>query len=257
MNAKLNFFIIATIIFILSIVAICCAPIINKLSNEFGNWRYLNCELYSDLEGTHNIIINDFSNYKYLKNLCRRQKAFYNLEYASLIISASLSFISFYLSLLLRLNIGKQYKNQIGFIGFISGIICFILTLVYACFSGYIFTNDIAFGKAELDSLSLTSGIKKLFPNGATYKWNKKQYITAYEDEPGYYSNYIKYKDLGDKRYNYDNELYKKYMSDDPCYRTSSSKPTDYIDSCDYIFEKPSEETSNRYIYERWLTTII
>ena len=45
-----------------------------------------------------------------------------------LIISGSLSFICFYLSLLLNLNIGGVFKNNTGLIGIISGIISFIIT---------------------------------------------------------------------------------------------------------------------------------
>ena len=258
MKAKFIFFISSTIIFILSIIAICCAPIINKLHNNFDNWKSLNCEFYSDSISPHDIELKDFDNNRYLYNLCRRQKAMYNLEYASLIITASLSFICFYLSLLLQLDIGRGYKNKTSLIGFISGIICFILTLVYACFSGYIFNNDIAFGKVELNSLSLSNGIKKLFPNGAKYKWNKNKYINAYENDYGDYAIYIKYKDLGDKRYSYDNDIYKRFGSDDPCFVSSGSdKPTSYIHSCDYIFEEPNEGISRKYLYDRWLTTLV
>ena len=258
MKAKFIFFISSTIIFILSIIAICRAPIINKLHNNFDNWKSLNCEFYSDSISPHDIELKDFDNNRYLYNLCRRQKAMYNLEYASLIITASLSFICFYLSLLLQLDIGRGYKNKTALIGFISGIICFILTLVYACFSGYIFNNDIAFGKVELNSLSLSNGIKKLFPNGAKYKWNKNKYINAYENDYGDYAIYIKYKDLGDKRYSYDNDIYKRFGSDDPCFVSSGSdKPTSYIHSCDYIFEEPNEGISRKYLYDRWLTTLV
>ena len=258
MKTKFNFFIISTAVFILSVIAICCAPIINKLFYDFENWKSLNCDLYSDLADSHEIELKDEDNYRYLKNLCRRQKATYNLEYASLTISTSLSFICFYLSLLLRLNIGKEYKNNIGLIGFIFGIICFILTLIYLCFSGYIFTNDIAFGIVGLNSFRKNYGIKKLFPNGATYKWSNNKYITAYEEDIEDNSDYIKYKDLGDKRYNYDKVLYEKFDSDDPCCRTSgSSRPISYINTCDYIFDEPNNNISNKYLYDRWMTTLI
>ena len=258
MKAKFNFFIISTAVFILSVIAICCAPIINKLFYDFENWKFLNCDLYSDLADSHEIELKDEDNYLYLKNLCRRQKATYNLEYASLTISTSLSFICFYLSLLLRLNIGKEYKNNIGLIGFIFGIICFILTLVYVCFSGYIFTNDIAFGIVGLSSFRKNYGIKKLFPNGATYKWSNNKYITAYEEDTEDNSDYIRYKDLGDKRYNYDKALYEKFDSDDPCCRPSgSSRPITYINTCDYIFDEPNNNIFNKYLYDRWMTTLI
>ena len=255
MNAKLIFFITSSTIFILSIISICCAPIINKLFPGFENWKSLNCALYSDLEDSKEIQVNNLYNFRYLKNLCRRQKATYNLEYTSLIFNTSLSFIFFYLSLLLHLSIGKEYKNTIGIFGFISGIICFILTLTYVCFSGYMFNNDIAFGRAELNHLSLTSAIRKLFPNGATYKWSKDKYISAYEEDSSDYSSYIRYKDLGDRRYNYDNDLVKKFNLVDQCH--SSSRPPSYIYSCEYIFDEPSISISNKYLYDRWMTTLV
>ena len=258
MKTKFNFFILSAAVFILSVIAICCAPIINKLFSGFENWKSLNCDLYSDLADSHEIELKDVDNYRYLKNLCRRQKATYNLEYASLTISTSLSFICFYLSLLLRLNIGKEYKNNIGLIGFIFGIICFILTLAYVCFSGYIFTNDIAFGIVGLNSFRRNYAIKKLFPNGATYKWSNNKYITAFEEDTEDNSDYIKYKDLGDKRYNYDKVLFEKFDSHDPCYRSSgSSRPISYINTCDYIFDEPNNNIFNKYLYDRWMTTLI
>ena len=84
MNAKLFFFFTSTTIFILSIISICCASIINKLFYDFEKWKSLNCGIYSDLETSNELELKDIENYRYLKNLCRRQKAMYNLEYASL-----------------------------------------------------------------------------------------------------------------------------------------------------------------------------
>ena len=174
-----------------------------------------------------------------------------------LIISGSLSFICFYFSLLLNLNIGRVFKNNTGFIGIISGIISFILTFAYICYSGYIFNNDIAYAIVSLNSLNKNHSIKKLFPNGAIFKWNNNKYISAYEKDFGDYSNYIKYKDLGDKRYNYVSELYKKFNSNDPCYISFSTRPSSYIYICDYIFTEPYSNISNKYLYDRWLTTLV
>ena len=257
MRINFIFFITSTIIFVLSVIAICCAPIINKISN-LDDWKSHNCDIISDLESLDEIKLKDLENYRYLKNLCRRQKAMYNLEYSSLIITVSLSFVCFYLSLLLRLNIGREFKNKIGFFGFISGIICFILILVYVCYSGYIFNNDIAFGRINfnnLEGLDKTNSILKLFPNGASYKWSKDKYISVYEEDSGDYSNYIKYKDLGDKRYNYNSDIYKKMEENDPC--ISNAKPSSYKISCDYIFKETSFDISNEYLYNRWITTLV
>ena len=184
MRINFIFFITSTIIFVLSVIAICCAPIINKISN-LDNWKSHNCDIISDLESLDEIKLKDLENYRYLKNLCRRQKAMYNLEYSSLIITVSLSFVCFYLSLLLRLNIGREFKNKIGFFGFISGIICFILILVYVCYSGYIFKNDM-----ELNFV-------KLFPN--ICKKEGTNFIKVDQNENGENSKYLLYRDLGKK----------------------------------------------------------
>ena len=257
MNVKLFFLITSISILILSIIAICCAPIINKInSDNFNNWKTLNCGIFSDLISTEKLKLEEIENYKYLKNLCYRQKAMSNLEYASLIFSVSLSFICSYLSLLLKLGIGKNFKNKTGLIGFISGIICFVLTFVYFCFSGYIFNNDVAYGKINGNEFSISSRNTKLFPNGALYKWINNKYITAYEKDNGKYDKYIKYKDLGNKQYNYDNELFKKYY-DDSCYITTSVKPSSYINSCNYIFYYHYVNNENKYLYNRWLTTLV
>ena len=259
-NIKLNFFIISASIFILSIIAICCAPIINKISPYFEEWKSLNCELYSDLESSDKIKIKEIENYKYLKNLCRRQKAMSNLEYTSLIFSCSLSFICFYLSLLYRLEIGINYKNNTGLFGFISGIICFLLTFIYVCYNGYILNNDIAFGIVGVNDFITNNSLVKLYSNGALYKWSNNKYISNYEDNSGNFPKYIKYKDLGDKQYNYNTELYKKYfLNQDSCIINTLIKPASRIYSCDYIFcgNYIYTNNSNKYLYDRWLVTLI
>ena len=140
--------------------------------------------------------IKQIENYKYLKNLCFRQKAMSNLEYTSLIISSTLSFICFYLSLLYRLDIRNEYKNFTGLFGFVSGIICFILTFIYACYNGYIFNNDIAFGKIGVNYFISDNSLVQLFPNGALYKWSDNKYISIYESNSSNFTKYIKYKNL-------------------------------------------------------------
>jgi hypothetical protein len=258
MKIKFIFFIVSILIFLLSIITICCAPIINKIFDDFENWKSNNCDAYSDFLDSNEIELKDYENYRYIKNLCRRQKSMYNLEYISLIFNTSLSFLCSCLSILLLSEYFKHLKRKIGLFGFISGIICFILTLIYVCFSGYIFTNDVAYGRIEKDSFIKTNSIKKLFPNGATYKWNNNKYITAFEGNTDDYSYFIKYKDLGDKIYNYDKELQKRFTSEDPCILSSgSSRPNYYIASCKYIFEEQNFNPSNKYLYDRWISTLI
>ena len=258
MKSKFNFTIVSITIFIFSIITICCAPIINKIYDDFENWKSLNCGIFSDLINSKDIGLNDYESYKYLKSLCQRQKSMYDLEYTSLIFSTSLSFICFCLSLFIQLEIFTNYKNKIGLFSFFSGIICFILTFIYVCYSGYIFNNDIAYGKIEQRSFNIDNSIKKLFPNGATYKLGDNKYITAYDEDTNDYSNFIKYKDLGDRIYNYDEELSIKYYSNMSCFMrnvTLRQSPIDY--SCKYIFTEPNLNPSNKYLYERWMATLV
>ena len=109
------------------------------------------------------------------------------------------------------------------------------------------------------NNFELTHGIDKLFSNGATYKWLDNKYITAYEDDTGDYSMYIKYKDLGDKQYNYDKDIWEKYQKNfatDACYQGLFNKNTQ-VSSCDYLFPVPTQEVKNKYLYDRWLTTLV
>ena len=58
------------------------------------------------------------------------------------------------------LDVGKYCEKITGIIGLASGIIAFILTIIYVGYSAYIFNND--HDTSEL----------KLYDNGALYKWD-------------------------------------------------------------------------------------
>ena len=287
MNKSLIFLIISTSILILSAVVICVSPIINNI--EVGdwrpaNWKNLNCKIISDQEKSEGVSLDNIQKYRRYKNICYRQKAMYGLEYSAFIINIILSFVCADLTLLHYLNIGKDFEKKTGLIGFISGIIGFILTLVYVCFSGYIFTNDAAYG--VINGLNFyTSELIKLYPNGAKYKWegtseNNGKYITISENDKGDYANILLYKDLGEKQYNYNSDYYETYMKNEPnyfdpttpltfknCHINEFFTPTtnqkeSYIKNtetiyCDYLYYKAERGIVNRYIYDRWLTALI
>jgi hypothetical protein len=221
----------------------------------------------------------------------------YGLEYSAFIINIILTFVCADLTLLHYLNIGKEFEKKTGLIGFISGIIGFILTLVYVCFSGYIFTNDAAYG--VINGLSFSSpNLIKLYPNGAKYKWegtehDNGKYITVSENDKGEYANTLLYKDLGEKQYNYNSDYYETYIKNKPTLTpptpppiTPTIPPTppanfknchineNFIPSinqqesfiknsgseqiyCDYLYYNAESEIVNRYIYDRWLTALI
>ena len=106
MNKELIFLVISLSILGLSIISIFTAPVINDINSHFSNWGTKNCKFLSDMEKNSNNLDEEERN-KRLKNLCRRQKGMYNLEYISLIFNIILSFISSQLGLLLYYFISK------------------------------------------------------------------------------------------------------------------------------------------------------
>lgn len=285
MNKTLLFFCFSTAILAFSITVICISPIINNIKidvngNEwsFSNWRTLNCKFFADKENSDNVALDDIQKMKKMKNLCNRKKAMHDLEFASLIIDVAVGFICANLSLLHYLNVGKDFEKKTGIIGLISGIIGFIITLVYVSYNGYIFNNDIAYGEVNLSYFSdptislFSGGILKLYSNGADYKWDGQKYIHIYENDKDDYSEYIKYKDLGDKQYNYDSKLYKTFhntplsgsgTATDPytCkFRsaTDPSFPSSQHQNCEFLYiTSPYTSLENKDLHDRWLTSLV
>ena len=159
MNKQFIFLIISASILILSAIVICVAPIINKIEiSSKPNWKpsqwgNLNCKIFADEEKKEKVNLDNIQKMRKLKNLCYRQKAIYGLEFSSFIIDLILSFICANLALFHYFNVGENFVKKTGLIGLISGIIGFIITLVYVCFSGYIFANDPAYGRVDPSNL--------------------------------------------------------------------------------------------------------
>jgi len=253
MNKFLIFFIISSVVFILNIIVLCLSPIINNVNIKtygwnFSSWRTLNCKFFEDREDFDNILIDDLYSVKKEKNLCRRKKAMHDLEYATLIINLFIGFLCSNLSMFQYFKCGKKIPKILGLVGLISGCVGFILTIVYVSFNGYILTNDVAYD----------GRIFKIFSNGAKYKYISGKYITAYEDNYDEDGEYIKYKDLGDKRYNYNSEYYKYYLnSPNDCKEDSFINKNNYISGCNYIFSKPILNMENKNLYDRWITSLV
>ena len=271
MNKSLIFLIISTSILVLSAVVICVSPIMNNIEVSYfyagqqktwspASWKNLNCKIIEDQEKADTVSLDDIQRYKRYKNICYRQKAMYGLEYSAFIINIILIFVCVDLTLLHYLNIGKDFEKKTGLIGLISGIIGFILTLVYICFSGYIFTNDAAYGIISTNPIDFYRYTKpKLYPNGAQYKWEdysgSGKYITINENDKGDYANILLYKDLGEKQYNYIGDFYETYYKDSYC--NSFVSQNNKKGTCDYIFYTPETSVTNKYIYDRWITALI
>ena len=277
MNKTLIFLIISTSILVLSAVVICVAPIINDIQVDFqigttpitwkpSSWRNLNCQIFADREKSDSITLDEMQKYKKIKNLCYRQKAMHGLEYSAFIIDAILAFICADLTLLHYLNIGKDFEKKTGIIGIISGIIGCIITLVYACYNGYILNNDIAYGVINESNLQIDyPNFKKLFPNGAKYKKEGTSFITVYENDKSENAGYLLYKNLGEKQYNYNSEYYQTYMKNpiatgntiNECNINDQYVIPSSLPNCDYLYYTPEKEVKNKYIYDRWLTALV
>ena len=278
MNKTLIFLILATCTVIISVAIISIAPNINNVHGNSNNWATQNCELISD----HiKLLKGDITTLKKMKNLCYRQKAMHNMEYATFIINIIIGFVCADLALIHYLGFGKDFEIKTGIIGLIAGVIGFILTLVYVCYSGYIFTNDVAFLGISIDETTINYDeqrtVGKLYSNGATYKWkpdeysdneNAGEYVTEYENDRKDFSNYIRYKDLGKKQYNYNSKFYKSYNryndEDEPentCKSTTENRMTKtskFGDNCEYVYEEePEEEIYNKKVFDKWLASLV
>ena len=286
---KTLFLIFSGAIVIFSVICICSAPILNIIiGNTFGSsqtWGIWNCKKLSDdyKKFKDTTPLTGDEKKKALKpkkrelNFCNGRKAMYGLERASFIIDVILGFLCLNLGLLHYFDVGKPFEKVTGIIGLATGIIQFILTLVYVCYSGYIFTNDgpegSSFYKADKDGVI------------ATWDDSQNKYKCDFYDKDEEKVIYAKYSDLWKKAYNYDKDISQagstsKYSNCQFDYVTAGTSPNTYTVSfnsgcnqgrgyvngdsatskhgdCDKLYIKFSDNIDNKYLYDRWVTTII
>ena len=264
---KTLFLIFSGAIVIFSVICIGSSPLINKVTNSAyvsANWGYLNCQKDSDdyKEAKETYSGNDkdqhLKSLKHDLNVCNRKKAVYGLEHASLILDVFLGFLCLILGLLHYFDVGKPFEKVTGIIGLATGIIQFILTLVYICYSGYIFTND-----GPESSSFLKADSKGIY---ATRVGNENKFKCEFYDKDDENALYAKYNDLGKKIYNYDKDTYNSQSISGTC----RTRPSSFVNNCNsgegYIsllstcdaFYVPIFSTvENKYLYDRWVTTII
>ena len=278
MNKILIFFLLATCTVLLSVVIIAVGPMTNKMLGD--NFGYLNCQILSDQQ---KLLKLDVTKLKNMKNMCYRQKTMYDMEYAAFIINIVLSFICADLALLHYIGIGKDFEMKTGVIGLVAGVIGFVLTMVYVCYSGYIFINDpakvtvtvtLSIGVPPDDNFvyNFDEAIAALYPNGADrksfeYDDGTHGFEHVYENDRDEFANYIKYKDLGKKQYNYVSKYYKNIkgyngnnVDEIKCYSLDDlGRELNTIDpaACKYTYYPAYEDNSNKYLYDRWLTALI
>jgi len=249
MNKIVIFLFIALSILIFSIISICVAPVFNNILGNFSNWGQINCQQYADIAKFSKDLDQRFIN-EYKRDLCYRKNAMYGLEYSSLIIDIAIGFLCGQLALLHYFQVGKSFEKTTGLIGLIGGAIGFVLTLVYVCYSGYIFNNDVAYGTFD----SFGNAHLKLFPNGAYYKKEGTSgKVTIFNNDKEYLGQYFKYKDLGDCQYNYNKKLYQAYN-----YYSDNCKEDDSVsNNCEYFYPLPADNNMNKYLYDRWCLSLV
>lgn len=243
---------ISLIICTFCLVSICVAPVINNLLNNFSQWGKLNCDYYSDRSEYSSTLNDHFQNQK-LKNLCRRQNAMYGLEYSAFIINLFLAALLSQLTLIHYFDKGYAFEKTTGLIGFIGGLVAFVLMLVYVCFSGYIFTQDVAYKQVYFIDPN-QNAVTKLYPNGASQKRIEDNYVTIYEKDKSDEAQYIKYKDLGDSQYNYNKKYYESYYY---TIENGNSQCLSTPTTCDYVYAAPFSDNMNKYLYNRWCLCLV
>lgn len=253
MNKLVIFLFIALAVLIFSIICVSVAPVMNDILGKFSRFGKFNCKYYADQAKYAESLDEKYKQEK-LRNLCYRQNAMYGLEYSSFIIDLGLGFICAQLALLHYFQIGKSFEKITGLIGLIGGGIGFILTLVYVCFSGYIFNNDPAFKYPESAYDEL---VTKLYPNGALIKGASiTSGVFAYSNDKSDNSQFAKYKDLGGIEYNYNKKLYEAYhgLKDLGSRKCRLDGETS---GCDYLYNTPYEDNKNKYLYDRWCLSLV
>ena len=241
-------------IYSFTIIFICTAPIVN--------WDIIGASFWRD----DICVEKDY--------LCQSKKAMYYLEYFAVSIDIVFGFICSVLGFLLFFDFPMKKINScmIGVFGFISACIIFVITTVYLCFSGYIFVNAEA---KNYDNGYSSDKLLKANEDGDFAKfdstYNRFKYI--------FYDEAVKYKDLGKKQYNYQNKITFaaadsdfKICRDKDAYNFFCKSSTEFYYRGDYYsyYENDNyygkycsklysafEGFENKYVYDRWLTTII
>ena len=309
---NLIFLCVSVAIVLFTVIVLNNAPIINgylSLSYDESCQYYADLHKYNkdkaaaDLSG-YGVLTTDEEKskeklldlFKEGKNNCYRKKAMVGLEYSAFNFNIVFGFTCALLGLFNYLKIGNLGKI-IGIIGLGSGIIGFVLTLVYIIYSGIIFTQDVV-GKQYDDFTTEFSLAKiKIRGDGAYAEWDdsKKGYVCLFykKDKPD--SLYLKYSDYGNKHLNYrtkdiyaEEEKNYEYMDNYGCkdsatfsalnyeickiidesnnlgrtkkkYYDKDTLPNNEKGECDYLYYSSGSgsDYKKQNIYDRWVITIV
>ena len=266
---KTLFLILSGSIVIFSIISIISGPVINKTIPTSTSWRTKNCQKLSDEyknlkenNGDNKVAIEKK---KKERNKCNREKAMYGLEYSSLVVDIVCGCVCTILGLIHYFDVGKPFEKVSGIIGLSSGIIGFVLTLVYVCYSGFIFTHH---------PYEDSNGAKTIFKANDDYSYAKheeeKIYKCLFSKDNDEDSAFAKYSDLGKKQYNYNRKKLQEFEDQDSKFFLCSGRildPSaciskeyaqfDDFNSCDTLYIEPVDDINNKYLFDKWITSLI
>ena len=227
-------------ILIFSIIVVNIAPNINHLvpDPDLGyQWSELSCKFLKD---QYKYAKDQKMSQEYIderkkeKNRCERKQAMVGLEYASLNCNLIFGFICALLGFFHYFNIGDFGKIS-SFVGLGTGIVGFVLTLVYVIESGLVFNDKEDHGYLKPDS------------DGAILEWDnsKESYVCIFYKKDNPDSVYLKYSNYNNKYLGYTKEY--SFRENDENYELYDINS--YNKGCNIEFPYNSIEDSNFYSY--------
>lgn len=238
----------------------------------------IDCDFISDFAKNE----EDKLRKKFIKgqgNKCKRFAAMGGLEFMAFSLSFSIGFI--YLFLSIKLHNDEIKLNTI--IQLIPTGLGFISSILYTGFNGYIFINDSPV--FILDNLvssnnDYINGFIKTTENGVFAKLDEstgKYYLlNPKKNDFDFDTPYIKFKDLKNKQYNYNKAFYfqkffgeneefyncqyndvEKFHYGDVAEKTYTDNSGNLITCKNLYYYNFNEINYNKYIYNRWLITLI
>ena len=277
---KLLYFCMAGGILLFSIIVVNISPKFDFSSESCSYWadkyEYDNKkDLVKDYGNNKERKDKDLYKDKRSKTRCERGKAMTGLEYAALNINLVFGFVCTLLGFIYYFNI-TDVRKIACFAGLGTGIVGFVLTLVYVIESGLVFNDNDGSTVLRMDS------------DGAVMEYNNKagRYKCIYYKKGKYDSIYLRFSDYGNKYLNY----YKDVRPEEKNYKFEQCTidripiPLTY-DNCKSLDEDSNlnlaklkyvddqgqekgecyklgltdtyENNSNKKLYDHWLTTII
>lgn len=223
MTVGSRFFICSVVIVIFTIINLAVGPAINKKAAVGAD--YIDCSYYSDQLDEYKKLDppsddKALLNYEDSVTLCKRWKAYYNMEYIAFIFDIIIGFVCTLLGLY---GLQKEMIPKTGLMGMIGGFIGFVVTFVYVILNGINYTNFYE------DSSSIYK-----FDSDTTFaEWDKSQskYKCLFYDDGLISSIYAKYSDYIKSQYNYNKKL--SFAFDENAeYKGCDTSSYKYIERC-------------------------